>query len=403
MEIFVYLWYAIQIIIGIILLQPFLLVVLCYLKRWLGIKGFRPEKITPLKQYDFGAIITAHQDTRFMKPLVDSLLKQNYQNFAVYVVADACDISNISFDDPRVKLLKPEPDLNSKIKSIDYALANFMRPHELMVVFDSDNLVHPDFFDTVNRYLNAGYRAVQGRIVAKNLDSQYACMDEAGQIVKTFHDKLSRQELGLASTTFGLGLTIFVEDYRKIVYHKVIGGFDKRLQAELVLISHKIAFANEAIIYDEKIPDGQQLQRQRTRWIHSHFKFMGLGLKIMWKGVQKLNFNLFYFGFYLLNPPVFILILISVFLLGINLFVCLPIALAWALGLVSFVLSFPLILLFSKANKPVMQALLTLPVFMYWQLMALLKLKKANKDFLKTEHNAVLTIEEVMDLYKNLN
>src|SRR5688572_9051609 len=48
-------------------------------------------------EHDFAAIITVHQDTRFIAPLVDSFIKQDYHNFKVYIVADDCDLTNISF------------------------------------------------------------------------------------------------------------------------------------------------------------------------------------------------------------------------------------------------------------------------------------------------------------------
>lgn len=393
----------IQAIVAFWLLQPILLVLLCYIKKGLGIKP-KPILDTPIRtEYDFAAIVTAHQDTRFIKPLVDSLTKQTYKKIGIYVVADDCDISDISFSDERVVMLRPETPLHSKIKSIQYAIEHFVRKHYTMVIFDSDNLVHPQYFEIVNAAHNKGYRAVQGNIIAKNLDTIYARMDEAGQIVKTFHDKLSRQELGLSSTIFGLGLSIFVEDYNDIAYAKgITGGFDKKLQAAIAKKANRIAFLKEAIIYDEKIPDGQQLQRQRTRWIHAHFKNMGLGFDVMWEGVKKLSFNLIYYGFVLLIPPVFLVMLSVGLMMFINLFVNPIMVVYWLLGLFSFIISFPLILKFNNASKPVMKAAYTLPVFMYWQIMALLKLSKAKKDFLKTEHHAVLSVEEVMAAHKAL-
>ena len=90
------------------------------------------------KEYDFAAIITAHQDTRFIPPLVDSFLRQTYSRFVVYVVADDCDISGLHFDDPRIRLLRPEKALHAKIQSIKYAVDHFVRPHDALVVFDSE-------------------------------------------------------------------------------------------------------------------------------------------------------------------------------------------------------------------------------------------------------------------------
>ena len=89
------------------------------------------------RDFDFAAIITAHQDTRFILPFVDSFLKQTYKNFVVYIIADDCDISSFSFDDKRIKLIRPEQALHSKVKSINYAIDHFEREHDTFVIFDS--------------------------------------------------------------------------------------------------------------------------------------------------------------------------------------------------------------------------------------------------------------------------
>jgi hypothetical protein len=90
--------------------------------------------VTQDKDFDFAAIVTAHQDTRFIKPFIDSFVKQTYNNFIVYVVADDCETSDLTFTDKRIKILKPEIPFHAKIKSIKYAVDSFEREHEVLVV-----------------------------------------------------------------------------------------------------------------------------------------------------------------------------------------------------------------------------------------------------------------------------
>src|SRR5205085_6855866 len=129
------------------------------------------------RDFDFAAIITAHQDSRFIKPLVDSFLRQSYSGFVVYVVADDCDISALEFKDEKVKIIKPEPALHAKIHSIRYAVDHFIREHYVIIIFDSDNLVHPDYLKVVNDHFKRGFRAVQTHMLSKNIDSVYAKLD----------------------------------------------------------------------------------------------------------------------------------------------------------------------------------------------------------------------------------
>src|SRR5688572_27348529 len=117
MTVIFYIFLVIQSIIAFYLLQPLILLIIHFLKKLIAPYNSplnRKAKID--KEFDFAAIITAHQDTRFIPPLVDSLIKQNYSRFHIYIVADACDISDLNFNDSRITLLKPEKDFNVKIK-----------------------------------------------------------------------------------------------------------------------------------------------------------------------------------------------------------------------------------------------------------------------------------------------
>src|SRR5215203_3490027 len=86
------------------------------------------------RNFEFGIIITAHQEAQFILPIVDSVLKQTYQHFFVYVVADDCDISGLHFTDNRLIVLKPEPALHAKIKSIRYGLSHFVKKHDAVII-----------------------------------------------------------------------------------------------------------------------------------------------------------------------------------------------------------------------------------------------------------------------------
>jgi cellulose synthase/poly-beta-1,6-N-acetylglucosamine synthase-like glycosyltransferase len=80
--------------------------------------------------------------------------------------------------------------------------------------------------------------------------------------------------------------------FRECLENKEIrgAGFDKVLQYEIVKRKHRIAFAENAIVYDEKTSASDQLVKQRSRWINTWFKYFSNGFKLLLKGLQ--NFNL---------------------------------------------------------------------------------------------------------------
>lgn len=395
-KILFFLFFAVQIILAFHLLLPFLLLVIHLLftgnKKIINGKYIKTEN----KEYDFAAIATVHKDTRFILPLIDSFLKQTYSNFILYVIADDCDISSLNVNNSNVRLLKPEPALNAKIKSIKYAADRFERDHDVMIVFDSDNLVHPAYLENLNNYFCCGFKAVQTHMLSKNTETIYSRLDSIGHIYNTFTERQARMELGLSSCILGLGIAIDTKLYKKVMYKDELGGFDKKLQADLIDNTQQLAFAKEAIVYDEKVDDGNTLERQRTRWIYTYFKYFKINFRLFLRGLMQLNFNKVYFAFSALRPPLFITLALAFVLTIIDFFIN-PLTGFIFTGIIFlFALSFVLIVLTQSRQKGMAEALLYIPVIVFRQISAFLKLKKAKSDFLKTEHTKVLYIDDVL-------
>ena len=167
----------------------------------------------------------------------------------------------------------------------------------------------------MNAYFQKGYKAVQADFKAKNIDTPFARMDAIGDIFNFFVEREMRMELGLSAAIWGSGIAIDLALYKEVIYHNFLGGFDKRLQAHLVQRVPLIAFAKDAILYDEKIMSGASLQTQRTRWLNAQFKYFKLGWSVLLKGIRRKSFNQAYFAFITLRPPLFILF-------GLGIFIC---------------------------------------------------------------------------------
>jgi cellulose synthase/poly-beta-1,6-N-acetylglucosamine synthase-like glycosyltransferase len=303
----------------------------------------------------------------------------------------------LHFADERVSLLKPEKDFHAKIKSIQLAVSHFVRKHDALVIFDSDNLVHPDYLSVLNKYFQQGYRAVQTQMLSKNISTIYSRLDSIGHIYHTFLERQMRMELGLSAHILGLGIAIDIDLYKEIMYKDRLGGFDKKLQADIVKKIPRLAYAEEAVVYDEKVDDGKTLEKQRTRWIFTYFHYFKTNWDLFFTGIKRLNVNLIYFGLIVLRPPLFIVLGSAVLFGLINLFIASVYSLIWVAILFIYVISFILIVLTQSKQKGMAEALLFVPVFVLRQVKALLKIKQAGKSFLKTEHTKVLYIEDILN------
>ena len=269
-----YLFILAQLLVTFYIILPLLFILVFSLSRLFKLKtSFEKSKIHLDKDFKFSIVITAYRETKFILPLIDSIKRQNYQNFMVYIVADDCQDQIPNLLDNRINVIIPESPLHSKIKSIDFAVSKMDNETDAIIIFDADNLIHPDFIQTINNYFKKGFKVVQSNFKPKNIETHFARMDAIGDMFNFFMEREVRMYIGISSCIWGAGIAIDYDLYKKVEYTKFLGGFDKKLQSYLVQSVRHIAFAPTAILYDEKISSGASLEKQRTRWIRSYFDY----------------------------------------------------------------------------------------------------------------------------------
>lgn len=259
----------------------------------------------------------------------------------------------------------------------------------MLTIIDSDNLVHPDYLNELNRYFGGGFKAVQGVRKAKNLDTMYACLDAARDLYYHFYDGEVLFRLGSSATLAGSGMAFTTSLYRECLEQlDVVGaGFDKVLQYEIVKRGYRIAFAGKAIVYDEKTAASDQLVKQRARWINTWFRYFTFGFSLVFKGLIKFDWNLFLFGIVLLRPPLFIFLILSLLFMAVNIFVNVPVTVLWGVGFLCFIAGFVIGLIAGKPDKSIYRSLWGIPKFVFYQVLSLVKARKANQISVATKHN----------------
>jgi len=133
------------------------------------VKKFKKAK----KNNHFAIIIPARNEEVVIGNLIDSLKKQNYpeDKYDIYVA-----INNTTDDTKKVskkhgaKVLDCELPVKAKADVLVYAFDKLKSKKEIdaYVIFDADNVVHPDFLMEMNKVLENGYRVAQGFRDAKN-------------------------------------------------------------------------------------------------------------------------------------------------------------------------------------------------------------------------------------------
>lgn len=379
---------------------PLITSLLAYLKGYISPK-------TNIEESDFACVITVYNNLDIAVPLVESLLQQRYSNYEIYLIADNVATKEFPLAHSRLHIHYPEP-LNSKVMSIKRAIDVFVRPHEYVAIFDPDNLAHPDFLSEINAFHKKGFKTVQGKRTAKNLDTVYAALDAMGEYYYDYTVRRVPFVLGSSSTIAGSGMSVESNIYKKNIDREVaqfqregvVVSEDKSLQMELVDSGVRIAYANKAILFDEKVSTSDQVSRQRTRWLNSYFRHTFEVLVLLLKGIYSGSWNRTLFSLTILMPPMIILAGGSIFLIFLN-FVFQPVWACAIIGaLILFALTFMLALKLNRAPSEIWNAIPLIPLFVVRQILSLLKIRKANTDFMATSHTYFKGFDEVWEMRK---
>ncbi len=381
----------------------------CFPAVSLFLSAFPPRKKLPAgtEEHSFACIITAYKDVNIALPQIRSILRQRYSNYHIYLVGDHCVKPDNLPSDERLTILFPDPYLNSKVLSIKYAMDHFVHEPNAILILDSDNLLQEQALDRLNRYLLAGYTAVQGQRTAKNLDTTVAALDALGELYYNVIQRDTPFLIGSSATIAGSGMCVRTTFFRSYVDRMFSEGKqfeiaeDKLLQMMLVQSGHRIAYCREALIFDEKVTHGNQVQRQRTRWIRSWFQHWSTAIRLMGSGLVHFDWNVFYFGLMLSFPPMFLLVAGLLFIASAGLILNPLMSLLCLAGLGIFSLQFFAALLKSPAPAPIWKAIPKIPVFVWRQVLAVMKIQASKNDFMATDHTENTEIEDVWARRKN--
>lgn len=309
------------------LIQILLFVAGCY---FFGISIFgwikRREKPTGLchPQKRFALVIAAHNEELVIGHVIDSLKNQNYPDsmYDIFVVADNCNDKTAVMAKEHGAFVYERFDDNKKGKGyalewIFEKLYGMEDKYDVIGVFDADNVVSPNFLREMNKILCKGHKVVQGYIDSKNpYDSWITCSYSIAFWLANRIFQLPRFYIGLSCGLCGTGFCIEMSVLKQIGWGATCLTEDLEFTMKLVLNGMKVAWAHDAVVYDEKPLTLKQSWNQRKRWMQGHAdcaaRFLG---PLFAKAFREGDLGAFDCAVYLFQPIRFIFIgLISVML-----------------------------------------------------------------------------------------
>lgn len=348
---------------------------------------------TQFREIKFAVLVPAYKEDSVIINTVKQNLAVDYpsDSFDIIVIADqlkSTTLEELAKTDAITHIVSFEK--STKAKAISSALDTY-RNYSHVVILDADNVMSKDFLSYLADSFQNGSLAVQGRRKAKNVNTPYSVLDGISEEISNTIFRQGAEGLGVSSPIAGSGMAFSYDlIYRKLKASQAIGGFDKEFQIEILKDKAHIHYLKEAYVYDEKTDDVAVFEKQRTRWISSHFIFLkryfNLGLRSLFNG----NFDLFHMAVLMqaqlprmFNLGLFVLLIIVSFV--VSELVIVP-AIFWIVTLSLYLSALFLAVPKVYYNRNLIYAMIRIPKLLITMLGILFKMKESKKTFIHTPH-----------------
>ena len=337
----------------------------------------------------FLILYPAYKEDRVIVNAVEQFLLQDYptNHYTVVVISDHMQPeTNEILRKMPITLLTPTFEKSSKAKAMQYAINEVKGDFDNVVILDADNVVRPDFLSQLN-VLCTVYDAIQCHRCAKNANNDVAVLDGASEEINNTIFRKAHNRLGLSSALIGSGMCFNYDLFKKNVFQLSTAGEDREMEALLLHQEVYIKYASEIHVFDEKVSNQDNFQRQRMRWMTAQVQSLLSNLpKIPGAIIHgKINFIDKTIQQALI-PRSILIVLIA----GISILMTIVVPdwcekwwILFALLAIALFIALPSQLRFSSFAK-----IFAIPGLVWRMLKNILHMDHKNTDFIHTEHNS---------------
>jgi len=130
--------------------------------------------------------VPAYKEDSIILSTATSLLNLNYPSelYDVYILADSFQLGTLEkLRQIPVHVFEVSFDKSTKTKSLNEGFKRINKQYDIALICDADNVLQKDFLQKINEAFIDGAKAVQGRRVAKNLDTSFAILDACSEAI----------------------------------------------------------------------------------------------------------------------------------------------------------------------------------------------------------------------------
>jgi cellulose synthase/poly-beta-1,6-N-acetylglucosamine synthase-like glycosyltransferase len=344
-------------------------------------------------------LIPGYKEDEVIIDVANEALAQDYPSgfFDIIIIADSFQPDTIEkLKQLPIKVIEVSFDISTKSKALNKAMAQLDDYYDIAVILDADNVMANDFLTKINKSFELDWIAVQGHRAAKNTDTSLAILDAISEEINNHIFRKGHRVLGLSSAIIGSGMAFKYDFFKELMLKvKAIGGFDKEIELKLLKEGYKIAYLDDAYVYDEKVQKAEVFSNQRRRWLSAQVHYFRQDFLSSVKDLfVKGNVDYFDKAIQFIQPPR-ILLLGAVLIFGTIYLITNHFLkndprffIFWMVTIVACLSSFLFSIPPSYFNLKTLRALASLPKGMLLMMGSLLKIKGANKKFIHTKHTS---------------
>ncbi len=342
-----------------------------------------------------------HEDSVIINSVKQFLL-QNYETnlYDVCVISDhMTDETNARLRELPITLLTPSFEKSSKAKALQYAIQEHgikskeQKTFDYVVILDADNVVKPDFLTRLNDVCNQGYKAIQCHRCAKNSDNDVAVLDGVSEEINNTIFRKAHNIIGLSSALIGSGMCFDYRWFEENVNTLCSAVEDRELETILAKQKIHVKYVEDIHVFDEKVSNADNFQRQRLRWMTGQVQSLLLMTPYIPKAIISGNINYIDKTIQQALIPRSILIVLTVLFCiistAISFFILhsLFFTLKWWGLLFILCLSLFIAMPARLRNGAVFGKLTELPHLVWRMLSNIFKINHKSNDFIHTTHN----------------
>lgn len=337
----------------------------------------------------FLILYPAYKEDKVIINAVEQFLLQDYPKglYTVIVISDHMQPeTNEKLSELPITLLQPTFEKSSKAKAMQFAIESVNTEYDNVIILDADNIVRPDFLSQLN-VLCSVYDVIQCHRCAKNANNDVAVLDGTSEEINNTIFRKAHNRLGLSSALIGSGMCFKYELFKENVFKLTTAGEDREMEALLLHQGVFIKYAPEIHVFDEKVSNQDNFQRQRMRWMTAQVQSLLSNLPKVPKAILHGNINFVDKTIQQALIPRSILIVllgvVSVFMTIVVPDWCEKWWILFAMLALSLFIAIPAPLRTQSFKK-----VMAIPNLVFKMLKNILHIDHKNTDFIHTEHNA---------------